>query len=300
MTGLSFTQQILCRPAREGDQTDVVEFCKGIWEGSDYVPEVWEQWFRDPYGILAVAESNGRVIGCSKISGISEGQWWLEGFRVDPQCQGMKVGSTLHKYVVDWWLENGDGALRLMTDGQNYPVHHLCGKTGFRKTGEVCGYRAAALAETVDHFTPVSDLQTAAAFAVESESIQSTNGLSDFGWRICKANKEAFENHSIENGDYFHSFYWWKDRQGLFSVREEEEEEEKKTLILGVIACALEDMPALLMDVRRFASVRKFDDIFQVAFDLPQIIAPLLAAGFEKKWKRSNAFVFEKIHPSRA
>ena len=66
--------------------------------------------------------------------------------------------------------------------------------------------------------------------------------------------------------------------------------------VLGVVACALEDMPALLMDVRRLASVRKFDDVFQIAFDLPQITSPLLAAGFEKRWKRSNAFIFEKTH----
>jgi hypothetical protein len=54
------------------------------------------------------------------------------------------------------------------------------------------------------------------------------------------------------------------------------------------------------MDVRRLASLRNFDDVFQIAFDMPLIISPLLAAGFEKKWKRSNAFIFEKTHPSKA
>jgi GNAT superfamily N-acetyltransferase len=294
----SLSQQVLCRPAREVDRADVTEFCKGIWEGGDYVPEVWDQWFNDPNGILAVAEFNGHAIGCSKVSQLADGQWWLEGFRVDPQCQGMKVGSHLHRYVVDWWLENGDGILRLMTDGQNYPIHHLCGKTGFQKTGEVCGYRAAALAETVDRFTPATSLQTAAAFAVESESIQTTNGLSDFGWRICRPEEEVFKNHSSENADYFHSFYWWKEQQGLFSAWEDEEEE-RRTLVLGVLACALDDMPELLMDVRRFAAERKLDSVFQIAFDLPQITSPLLEAGFDKRWKRSNAFLFEKTHSSK-
>ncbi len=295
MNQTSLSGQVLCRRAKEGDQADVFAFCKGIWEGGDYVPEVWDQWFRDPDGILAVAEGQSRVIGCSKVSRIAAGQWWLEGFRVDPQIQGMKVGSQLHQYVIHWWLENGEGTLRLMTDGQNYPVHHLCEKTGFRKTGEVCGYRAAVLRETVDHFTPVTDLQTAAAFAVESQSIQTTHGLSDFGWRICIPDADVFKNHSIENADYFHSFYWWKDRQGLFSAWEDEEPE-RRTLFLGVVACALDDLPAFLMDIRRFASIGQFDSVFQIAFDVPQIISPLLAAGFEKRWKRSNAFVFEKRH----
>ena len=77
------------------DKADVLEFCKGIWDGEDYIDQVWDPWFRDPNGILAVAEYKGHAIGCSKVSRIAQGQWWLEGFRVDPQCQGMKVGSHL-------------------------------------------------------------------------------------------------------------------------------------------------------------------------------------------------------------
>jgi hypothetical protein len=56
-------------------------------------------------------------------------------------------------------------------------------------------------------------------------------------------------------------------------------------------------LPALLTDIRRFAAERKFDSVFQIAFDLPQITTSLLEAGFEKRWKKSNAFVFEKHHP---
>ena len=298
MTHFSSSQRILCRPAVEADKADVLEFCKGIWDGEDYIDQVWDPWFRDPNGIFAVAEDQGHAIGCSKVSRIAQGQWWLEGFRVDPRCQGMKVGSRLHEYVVDWWLKNGDGTLRLMTDGQNFAVHHLCERTGFRKTNEVCGYRAAALAEPDDHFALVTDLREAAAFVMESESIKTTGGLADLGWRFCRPDEEVIKNASNENADYFHRFYWWKERQGLFSAWEDEEEE-RRTLFLGVIACALEDMPALLTDVRRFAAERKLDSVFQIAFDLPPIISPLLAAGFEKRWKRSNAFIFEKIHSSK-
>jgi GNAT superfamily N-acetyltransferase len=290
------SSQVLCRPAIERDQTDITEFCKGIWDGNDYVPDAWDQWFRDPDGILAVAEYDGHAIGCSKISLLANGQWWLEGFRVDPQFQNMKVGSHLHHYVTNWWLEYGDGTLRLMTDAGNFAVHRLCQQTGFQKTNEVCGYRAAPLDEPADDFVPVTDLPEAAAFSILAESISTAHGLIDLGWRICEPNPQVFDRYSKDSSDYFHSFYWWRDRQGLFSAWENEDEE-KRTLILGVVACSLLEMPALLQDVRKFAAARHFDDIFQIAFDIPQIISPLLAAGFEKKWKRSNAFVFENTHP---
>ena len=293
MTRTSSSLPVLCRPAVARDHADVTEFCKGIWDGDDYVPEVWDDWLKDPNGLLAVAESNGHAIGCSKITLISQGQWWLEGFRVDPNYQGLKVGSRLHSYVTDWWVENGDGTLRLMTDAGNFAVHHMCMKTGYIKTHEVCGYKAIPIAGSADNFSRATDLREAGKFAQISEAIKSTDGLTDFGWRIAMPDKWALEACSADNANYFHRFYWWKEKQGLFSAWSDNEED-MRTLVIGVIACRLNDMPALLMDARRLAAHEKFDGIFQIAFDLPQIISQLEAAGFEKKWKRSNAFVFEK------
>lgn len=298
MTQASSSLQVVCRPAFAGDHEDVTEFCKGIWDGDDYVPEVWDDWLHDPNGLLAVAESNGHAIGCSKITLISQGQWWLEGFRVDPKYQGLKVGSRLHHYVTDWWVENGNGTLRLMTDAQNFAVHHMCVKTGYGKTHEVCGYKAFPIPEPADHFSLATNRREAAEFANVSESIQSTDGLTDFGWRIAMPDEWVFDAYSGGKADRFHTFYWWKDKQGLFSAWPDEEED-LRTLVIGVIACNLKDMPALLMDARRLAAAGKFERIFQIAFDMPLIITQLEAAGFEKKWKRSNAFVFEKKHPSR-
>ena len=291
-----FSSQVLCRPAIEGDQADVFEFCKGIWEGDDYVPLVWEDWFKDRDGLLAVAEYNGHAIGCSKISHLSKGQWWLEGFRVDPQYQGLKVGMHLHNHVTNWWLENGDGTIRLMTDAGNFAVHHLCHKTGYTKIAEVCGYKAVPLDEPTGRFTPISDAEEASAFTLQSESLKATGGLVDLGWRICRPDQRVFETYLNQNPEYIQTFHWWKDRQGLFSAWEDEEDG-KRTLFLSVVACELSNMPELLKDIRRFAAAKKCDAIFQIAFDLSQITSPFLEAGFEKKWKRSNAFVFQKEHP---
>jgi GNAT superfamily N-acetyltransferase len=288
--------EIIYRPAVEGDRDDVIEFCKGIWEGDDYVPYVWDDWIQDTSGLLAVAELDGHAIGCSKITQISPGQWWLEGFRVDPKYQGHKVGTHLHDHVTNWWLENGDGIIRLMTDAGNFAVHRLCYKTGYTRVGEVCGYQAAPLDEPTGSFTPASDTEAAAAFAMQSESIESTGGLVDLGWRICKPDRQVFETYTNQNPGSVQTFYWWKDHQGLFSAWEQEDDE-KRTLFLGLVACALRDLPGLLTDIRKFAAGKKCDVIFQITFDLPQITSQLLAAGFEKKWKRSNAFIFEKRHP---
>jgi GNAT superfamily N-acetyltransferase len=296
MTQTFSSSQVVCRPALARDRADVTEFCKDIWDGDDYVPQVWDDWLSDPNGLLAVAEHKGHAIGCSKISLLSRDQWWLEGFRVDPNHQGRKVGSHIHNYVTNWWHENGNGTLRLMTDAGNLAVQHLCSKTGYIKTHEVCGYRSTPITESTEKFFIATDTREAAAFVIDSESIKTTHGLTDLGWRIAKLDEQVFEMYSGDKADLVHTFHWWKDRCGLFSFWENDEEG-RRTLVIGVIACTLSDMPALLMDVRRFAGREKFNSVFQIAFDIPQIISQLEAAGYEKKWKRSNAYLFEKKHP---
>lgn len=298
MTQTFSSPQVLCRPAIESDYPDVAEFCKGIWDGGDYVPEMWHRWYNDPNGLLATAEYDGHAIGCSHLALLAEGQWWLEGFRVDPHYQGLKVGSRLHDTVTNWWQDHCDGTLRLMTNAKNVHVHHLCEKTGYVKTFEVCGYESLPLDEPIDSISPVTDIQEAMRFALASESLRLTGNRVDFGWRICTLDEQSIRNFSSETADYAHTFCWWRNKQGLFSTWEDEEDG-ARTLVIGALACRMEGMPALLTDIRRLAAQKKCDELFQIIFDLPQIVSQTEAAGFAKHWDH-NAFIFEKRHPIRA
>jgi RimJ/RimL family protein N-acetyltransferase len=295
-----FSPQVVCRPALPRDHADIAEFCKGIWEGGDYVPDVWHHWFNDPYGILVTAEFKGHAIGCAKLSLIDNGQWWLEGVRVDPNYRGRKVASRIHTYLTDHWVENYDGILRLLTE--NPAMEHLCLKTGYVKTHELRGYRARPIDESADHFSTATDIGEAATFAIKSETLRLTNNLLDFGWRVGTPNEHIFEVYSGYKADtpalpgtcargkcapgasVVHTFYWWKDKQGLFSAWEDEEED-KRQLFLGVLACAVKDLSAMLLDIRRFAARKKFDKVFLLAFLKPQIIAQLEKAGFSTSWE---------------
>ncbi len=154
MTQTFSSPQVICRPAIARDHADIAEFCKGIWEGGDYVPEVWTHWYNDPNGILVTAEYNGYAIGCAKLSLIDDGQWWLEGVRVDPHHQGLKVGSRMHTYLTDWWVEHGNGTVRLLTE--NPAMVHLCEKTDYTKTQELRGYSAISINEPTDNFSPAT------------------------------------------------------------------------------------------------------------------------------------------------
>ena len=191
MTQTFTSPQVVCRPALPRDTADVLEFCKGIWDGQDYIQYVWDAWLGDADGPLITAEYGGRAVGVSKISHVSQGQWWFEGFRVDPKLQGLRIGSHLHEYVDQWWLEHGDGYVRLMTSSQRVKVHHLCEKTGYHKIAEVVSYyESTPLDGSTDAFRPVTpgEVKAALEFTLKNPILQMT-GLMDDVWRQVTPNE---------------------------------------------------------------------------------------------------------------
>jgi GNAT superfamily N-acetyltransferase len=295
-----FLGQVTCRPALQRDLDAIKEFCRTIWDGHDYVPEVIDDWLHDRQGIFAVAEYDGHAIACSKITWLAEGQWWLEGFRVDPHYQGRKVGSLIHHYVDRWWLENGDGILRLMTSSKNKSVHYLCESTGYTKLFDVRGYTAEALRGQADMFIPAAsreqDLPQVVAFARRSPSLSLTNCVVDFGWRLADPTQDntlkfLFANLSTMD----RHFFWWHEKQGLLIIWDDFDEEEH-AMGIGVLACQLEDMSALLNDVRHLAAEQKKTSVFWLAPVHEPVELALKQAGFSSDWD-NTVYVFEKKHP---
>jgi hypothetical protein len=66
---------------------------------------------------------------------------------------------------------------------------------------------------------------------------------------------------------------------------------------IGVIACELEDMAVLLMDVRCLAAEQGKTSVLWVAPAHVQVEIALKQAGFISDWD-NTAYIFEKRHPS--
>ena len=295
-------QQITCRPILERDLADIREFCKTIWDGHDYVPDVMDDWFHDRRGLFAVAEYAGHAIACAKLTLLAEDQWWLEGFRVDPDYQGRKVGSLIHHYVDRWWLEHGQGVLRLMTSAKNTPVHHLCESTGYTKLFEVRGYKAEPLVGSIESLSPASstdqELEKMVMFASQSASLSVTDCVADFGWRLANSAQDgALSELSLLAPGLYSSFFWWRGDKGLLVFWDDfDPDEDQHAMGIGVLACALEDMAAFLKDVRRLAAAHRMTAVSWVAPVHEQVELALHQAGYSSDWD-NTAYVFEKKQP---
>jgi len=300
-TGLKLKMQntysssaVVCRPALPSDRADVFEFTKFIWEGHDYIRYVWDDWYADPNGILVAAEFGGHCVGIAKVSLSAPGQWWLQGFRVDPKYQDLKIGSHIHSYVDEWWLEHGNGVVRLMTSSKRIKVHHLCEKLGYEKILEVKELETETLDEPYTSFQSVKkdEISAALKFAQESQFMQISHGLLDLGWDALEPTGDILASIQ-EQGLAF----WWRGREGLLLVWERWSDE-GIMLGIGLPACPLELLPEMLLDVRRLAVQQGRVGVLWIAPLTGEILSLAETAGFMHH-REHLGYLYEKRHPAR-
>jgi GNAT superfamily N-acetyltransferase len=120
------------RPARPDDRAPVFEMVKTIWEGNDYIPDVWDEWQADPSGPLLVGELDGLVVALAKLSGIGPGEDWFHGLRVDPQQRGRGFARQMLGRCIELSRGHGARTLRYLTDEDNPTMHRLADDLGLR------------------------------------------------------------------------------------------------------------------------------------------------------------------------
>lgn len=86
------------RAARPADRPALEVIASRTWEGTDYLPYVFDAWLADTEGEFAAVELDGRVVGCGKLSFVAPGHAWLEGLRKDPAVTagGLAEAVTRH------------------------------------------------------------------------------------------------------------------------------------------------------------------------------------------------------------
>jgi len=83
------------------DYNDVYEMCKDIWEGTDYLPQVFKKWVDDENGVFLGVVHSGKVIGLGKYTILPDKKGWIEGLRIHKDYRGHKLGKSLMNKLLD-------------------------------------------------------------------------------------------------------------------------------------------------------------------------------------------------------
>jgi predicted PurR-regulated permease PerM/ribosomal protein S18 acetylase RimI-like enzyme len=277
------------RPARESDKKDMLELTERIWEGHDYTPQVWSEWLADRKGLLAAAELDKRMVGFGKLSRVGPGEWWLEGLRVHPGYQGLKIGSQLTEHLVEEWRKRGGGVIRLATSSERVQVHRLCARLGFRRVG-ICRVMAAKpVTRGVCEYRPVAaaEMQEAVAFWKQHDAAWKTPELISDGWRWSLFT-EAQMSEFVRRGDA----WWWRNRTAILLTYDSDHDNEPSLEVAAVISPA-DKLAPMLRQLRVLAHSKKAGRAAWVMPDTPRLTQTARRAGFTSAWD-GRLWLFER------
>jgi GNAT superfamily N-acetyltransferase len=211
--------EILCRPAQPADTKTVQSFLPGIWNGEDYVPQVWDAWLRSREGSLVVAEYAGQTAGLGRLRDLGWGEWWMEGLRVDPQFQGLGIASRLHEYLLERWYESSGSVVRLATHARRQAVRHLCQRTGFQEIARLGCLLAAP--QSSDHsFVRGMKVSLPSGQAQQQRVLSATRGqiLMDLNWAWAALREERIRERSAS------SLWTWRGGTGWVVLLQDPDE----------------------------------------------------------------------------
>jgi RimJ/RimL family protein N-acetyltransferase len=84
------------------DYKDIVDISKDIWDGADYLPDIFHSWIEDGGEFIgAVDSTSNKVIGVDKYSILHDGTGWLEGLRVHRNYRGRGIAKELTQRVLN-------------------------------------------------------------------------------------------------------------------------------------------------------------------------------------------------------
>jgi len=76
------SKELTVRPMRAADRECVMEICRDVWDGHDYIPRVFDEWLSDAGAAFQAAEMDGVVVAVQRLRPYAPGLVCYEGLRV--------------------------------------------------------------------------------------------------------------------------------------------------------------------------------------------------------------------------
>ncbi|MCK4653393.1 MAG: GNAT family N-acetyltransferase [Candidatus Cloacimonetes bacterium] len=123
----------MIRNIKPEDKPRVLEIAAKIWEGDDYIPEVFDEWVKDQNGIFSGLWEDDKLVGFGRLYYLTPTDIWLEGLRKDPDINIKGVGEKFARYYFQKLKGKKINSIRFSTYFDNIASKKLNEKLGFKK-----------------------------------------------------------------------------------------------------------------------------------------------------------------------
>lgn len=120
----------MLRPVRPADRERVIEISADVWEGTDYLPAMFDAWASDPGASFQAAEVDGIVVAVHRLRPIARRVMFYEGLRVASSHRRRGVARAMLRQAMGEARSLGFEQMRLYTG--NPDAGRLFSSEGFR------------------------------------------------------------------------------------------------------------------------------------------------------------------------
>lgn len=124
----------MLRPVRPADRDRLLEIASDVWDGTDYLPDVLDDWLADPGASFQAAELEGLVVGIQRLRPIAAGIIFYEGLRVASTHRRRGIARIMLLQALAEARALGFREIRLYTG--NPDAGRLFASEGFRLVAE--------------------------------------------------------------------------------------------------------------------------------------------------------------------
>lgn len=123
----------MIREIKLSDKKEVLRISSQIWEGDDYVCNVFDEWVIGDDGLFIGYWEQEKLIGFGRMLFLTATDVWLEALRKDPQSKIKGVGYKIAQYYMDQLKGRRIDSVRFSTYYGNTASIKLNEKLGFEK-----------------------------------------------------------------------------------------------------------------------------------------------------------------------
>ncbi len=195
------------------DKPAIQEIASRIWDGQDYLPSVFDEWVNDGRGAFVAAVLDGIVVGCGKLTMLTDADAWVEGLRKDPRVREKGLGRAVVSHLLALCARRRDlRSVRFATDVDNRQSIVTNERLGFRARALLSrklweGTQAELAARGPGNPAPgrpavriVDDGRLVADFLDRSRYFESTRGLVVEGWHALPYSRRLIEERYVRPG----------------------------------------------------------------------------------------------------
>jgi GNAT superfamily N-acetyltransferase len=290
--------QIEVRPAQPDDRDAVFAFCANTWEWGDYIEYVWDEWLRNPDGLLLVAIVDGRPVGITHLQMLTKTDAWLEGLRVAPEYRHQGLAKALDEAALVEAMRRGATYARLAIDSRNTRSIEITERGHMRRIGAFAFYLALPLASVEERravreraqLATTADLNEIIDYLNVSSIFPVVGGVYYMGWKAYPITAELLETKIAAQHVYL--LRRWDRLDGL-AIAEPDTRFDEPRLSLGYIdGPAVESISLLAYDLRRRLTEMGLPGMQAYVPDMVMVRDAL--SGIEYEWDGSVFYTYER------